>query len=329
MAISGDGATAWPRLDYPAWRDTGATLHLWTQIVGKVRLALTPWLNHGWQVPLYVNAHGFGTSPIHAAGGIVEIDFDLVADRLIVRSSDAADCGFALAPMSVAAFYRRLMAELAAIGIRVAIDVMPNEVADPIRFPDDEKHAAYDAPAAHAFWRALVRVDRVFRLFRTAFLGKASPVHLFWGSLDLAVTRFSGRPAPLHPGGIPGLPDAVTREAYSHEVSSAGFWAGNDSYPHAAFYSYAYPAPQGFAAARVEPSEASWSTTLGEWLLPYEAVRNTADPDATLLRFLQTTYRAAADLALWDPALECAIGVPARPRVVPAGVATPAPRDRP
>jgi len=321
MATGSDLRAAWPRLDYAAWRDTGATLHLWTQIVGKVRLELTPWLNHGWQVPLYVNAHGFGTSPIHAGGGVVEIDFDFVAHRLIVRSSDAADRGFALGPMSVAAFYRRCMAELAAIGIRVAIDVVPNEVPDPIRFPDDEAHAAYDAPAAHAFWRALVQADRVFRLFRTAFLGKASPVHLFWGALDLAVTRFSGRPAPLHPGGIPGLPDAVTREAYSHEVSSAGFWPGNDAYPQAAFYSYAYPAPPGFARAKVEPPEASWSAAMGEWLLPYEAVRSAPDPDATLLRFLQTSYRAAADLAQWDPALECAVGVPGQPRALPGDAA--------
>jgi hypothetical protein len=218
--------------------------------------------------------------------------------------------------MSVAAFYRRLMAELAAIGVEVAIDTLPNEVPDPIRFPDDETHASYDATAAHAYWRALVTVDRVFRLFRTAFLGKASPVHLFWGAFDLAVTRFSGRAAPLHPGGVPGLPDAVTREAYSHEVSSAGFWPGSDQYPQAAFYSYAYPAPSGFADAKVEPAEAAWSAAMGEWLLPYEAVRGATDPSAMLLRFLESTYRAAATLARWDPALDCALGVPGRPRAV-------------
>ena len=218
--------------------------------------------------------------------------------------------------MSVAAFYHRLMAELAAIGVEVAIDTLPNEVPDPIRFPDDQTHASYDAAAAHAYWRALVSVDRVFRLFRTAFVGKASPVHLFWGAFDLAVTRFSGRAAPLHPGGVAGLPDAVTREAYSHEVSSAGFWPGSDQHPQAVFYSYAYPAPAGFAEAKVEPQEASWSAAMGEWLLPYEAVRGAADPEAALMRFLQSTYRAAADLGRWDAALECDLGLPGRPRIV-------------
>jgi len=307
---------AWPALDYAALRDTLATLQLWSQIVGKVRLALTPWLNHGWQVPLYVDARGLGSSPIHVGGEIVEIGFDLVDHRLVVRSSRSSERGFPLAPMSVAAFYRRLMAELAAIGVEVAIDTLPNEVPDPIRFADDETHASYDAAAAHAYWRALVTVDRVFRLFRTAFVGKASPVHLFWGAFDLAVTRFSGRAAPLHPGGVPGLPDAVTRDAYSHEVSSAGFWPGSDQYPQAAFYSYAYPAPAGFAEATVEPPQATWSAAMGEWLLPYEAVRGATDPSATLLRFLESTYRAAATLARWDPALDCALGVPGRPRAV-------------
>jgi hypothetical protein len=314
MGSADDGEHAWPALSYRDWRDTAATLQLWTQIVGKVRLALSPWLNHGWHVPLYVNARGLGTSPIHAARRIFEIDFDLVEHRLLLRTPQARERGFALEPMSVASFYRRCMAELDAAGIRVTIDVRPNEVPDPIRFPDDDVHASYDAAAVNAFWRALVQVDRVFRLFRTSFLGKASPVHFFWGSFDLAVTRFSGRTAPLHPGGIPGLPDAVTREAYSHEVSSAGFWPGNEQHPDAAFFSYAYPTPQGFAEAQVEPAAAFWSPALGEWLLPYEAVRTAADPDHALLRFLQTTYRAAADLGDWDRGLECAIGVPRRPR---------------
>jgi hypothetical protein len=309
---------AWPRLDFPAWRDTALTLQLWTQVVGKVRLALSPWLNHGWQVPLYVTARGLGTSPIHAAGAIVEIEFDLVDHRLVLRRSNGPERGFPLEPMTVADFHARVMAELAAAGVRVEIDTMPNEVPAPIRFPDDTLHRSYDAAAVQTFFHALVRVDRVFRLFRTAFLGKASPVHLFWGSFDLAVTRFSGRAAPPHPGGIPGLPDAVTREAYSHEVSSAGFWPGNDAYPEAAFYSYAYPSPAGFAEARIEPDAATWSSAMGEWLLPYEAVRAAADPDATLLRFLESTYRAAARLATWDPALECGIGAPGRPRPVPS-----------
>jgi len=311
-----DRSIRWPALPYADWRDTAATLQLWTQIAGKVRLALSPWLNHGWQVPLYVNSRGLGTSPIHVARGMLEIDFDFVDHRVVVRTSDPPDRGFALEPMSVAAFYRRLMSELDAAGVDVSISVVPNEVPGPIRFPDDEVHAAYDAAAANRFWRALVDVDRVFKLFRTAFLGKSSPVHFFWGSFDLAVTRFSGRSAPMHPGGIPGLPDDVTREAYSHEVSSAGFWPGSDAYPHAAFFSYAYPTPAGFAQAKIEPAEAVWSSEMGEWLLPYDAVRTAADPDAALLRFLRTTYRAAADLAQWDRALDCDIGVPRRPRPV-------------
>ncbi|HEY5322422.1 MAG TPA: DUF5996 family protein [Caldimonas sp.] len=317
MSPNPPGRSAWPELRFAEWRDSGATLQLWTQIVGKLRLALSPWLNHGWQVPLYVSARGLGSSAMHVGGGrLVEVEFDLVDHRLVIRSSDAAERGFALAPMSVAAFYRRFMAEIAAIGIHVAINLRPNEVADPIPFPDDETHAAYDPAAVHTVWRALVQADRVFRHFRSGFLGKASPVHLFWGAFDLAVTRFSGRPAPPHKGGIPGLPDAVTREAYSHEVSSAGFWPGSDAYPQAAFYSYAYPAPAGFDAAPVEPAGAVWSTEMGEWLLPYEAVRSADDPDAALMRFLQTTYRAAADLGRWDSALECALGEPGRPRMV-------------
>ncbi len=218
--------------------------------------------------------------------------------------------------MSVAAFHRRLMSELRSLQIDVRINEMPNEVAAPIRFPDDEVHAAYDPVAVNAFWRALVQAARVFRLFRTSFLGKCSPVHFFWGSFDLAVTRFSGRPAPPHPGGIPGLPDAVTREAYSHEVSSAGFWPGSDAYPQAAFYSYAYPTPKGFSEARIEPAGAVWAAEMGEWLLPYEAVRTAPDPDAALLAFLQSTYHAAADLGDWDRSLECGMGVPGRPRPV-------------
>ncbi|MBC7778474.1 MAG: hypothetical protein H7125_00075 [Proteobacteria bacterium] len=308
--------STWPALEYLEWRDTAATLQLWTQIVGKVRLALSPWLNHGWHVPLYVNVHGLGTSAVHAGARVLEIDFDFVRHRLSVRTSEGFDGGFALEPMSVATFYRRVMAELARAGVEVTIDLTPNEVPEPIRFPDDELHAAYDASAARAFWHTLVQVDRVFRLFRTSFLGKASPVHFFWGSFDLAVTRFSGRTAPLHPGGIPGLADTVTREAYSHEVSSAGFWPGNAAYPHAAFFSYAYPGPEGFSVASVEPAEATWVEAMGEWVLPYDAVRAAADPDAMLLRFLETTYRAAATLARWDPGLDGALGVARRPRAL-------------
>jgi hypothetical protein len=309
---------AWPALEHAQWRDTLATLHLWTQVVGKVRLALAPWLNHGWHVPLYVHARGLRTSAMPHGARLVEISFDFVDHRLAVVASDGQTRGFALEPMSVATFYRRVMDELAAICAPVEIHTLPNEVPEPLRFPDDEVHASYDPAAARRFWRALTQAERVFERFRTGFVGKSSPPHFFWGSFDLAVTRFSGRRAPLHPGGVAGLPDAVTREAYSHEVSSAGFWPGNDAYPHAAFYSYAYPAPAGFDRAAVQPSAAFWSAELGEWLLPYDAVRTAADPERTLLDFLQTTYRAAADLARWDPALECALGEPRRPRAVEA-----------
>ena len=316
MFDTADRERHWPALPYLEWRDTVATLQLWMQMAGKVRLKLSPWLNHGWQVPLYVTARGLGTGPIHSGRRIFEIDFDFVDHRLILRTPDSDAQGFALEPMAVATFYRRFTAALQAARIDVTINTLPSEIANPIRFEDDQQHASYDASMVNAFWRALVQIDRVFRQFRTGFLGKCSPIHFFWGSLDLAVTRFSGRKAPLHPGGVPGLPNAVTREAYSHEVSSAGFWPGNEQYPYSAFYSYAYPAPEGFANANIEPAEAAWSTTVGEWLLSYDVVRSAADPDATLLRFLQTTYRAAADLAHWDRDLECHLGVPGRPREV-------------
>lgn len=308
------GKQVWPALNYPSWRETAATLQLWTQVVGKIRFALTPWLNHSWHVPLYVNARGLGTTLIHTGTKLLEIDFDFINHRLIIRTSDRQDRGFDLVPMSVAAFYKRLMAELGEADINVVIDVRPNEVADPIRFPDDEIHASYDAAAAQAFWRALAQADRIYSKFRTAFLGKSSPVHFFWGSFDLAVTRFSGRSAPKHPGGVGGLPDSVACEAYSHEVSSAGFWPGSDAYPHAAFYSYAYPKPVGFDGATISPSSAFWSVDMGEWLLPYDAICTAADPDAVLLEFLQSTYRAAADLGAWDKNLECSMGVARQPR---------------
>jgi hypothetical protein len=316
MNASAGHASPWPILDYQAWRDTAATLQMWTQMAGKVRLALSPWLNHGWQVPLYVNARGLGTSPIHYRRGMLQIDFDFVDHRLLIVTSEGPPREFALEPMSVAAFYRRFMAELGAAGVTVTISTMPSEVPAPIRFPDDEVHAAYDRDAVQRFWRALQHADRVFQLFRTSFLGKSSPSHFFWGSFDLAVTRFSGREAPLHPGGIPGLPDAITREAYSHEVSSAGFWPGSESFPEAAFYSYAYPMPAGFEQAKVEPEAAAWSAELAEWVLPYNSVRSAPDPDAALLRFLDTTYQAAATLGGWDRSLECTLGVPGRPRPV-------------
>jgi hypothetical protein len=311
-----DHSRQWPELPYPEWRETAITVQLWMQIVGKIRLALTPWLNHGWHVPLYVTARGLGTSPIPAGGEILEIEFDFIAHRLVCRTSRGDERMLALKPRTVADFHARVMAMLAELGVTVAINSVPNEVADPIPFPEDVRHGSYDAAAAHRFWRALVQVDRVFKLFRSGFLGKASPVHFFWGSFDLAVTRFSGRPAPLHPGGVPGLPDDVTREAYSHEVSSAGFWPGNDAFPQAAFYSYAYPEPSGFRT-RSTVAEARFDAGLGEYILPYEAVREAASPDALLLEFLETTYAAAAECGRWDRvALECPMGAPGRPRTV-------------
>jgi uncharacterized protein DUF5996 len=309
-------ATVWPELLYADWRETAATLQLWTQIVGKVRLTLTPWLNHGWQVPLYVTARGLGTSAIPVGAEIAEIEFDFIDHRLVARTSRGETASFPLEPQAVAAFYRRTLDLLDGLGVKVAINELPNEVANPIRFPQDRDHASYDRDAAHRFWRALIQVDRVFKLFRTGFLGKASPVHFFWGSFDLAVTRFSGRPAPLHPGGVPGLPDAVTREAYSHEVSSAGFWPGGDAFPQAAFYSYAYPEPAGFRN-RTPSSGAHFDPELGEFILPYDAVRAAPDPDAMLLDFLSTTYLAAAESGNWDrAALECPLGVPGQVRPI-------------
>src|SRR5215217_5694055 len=270
----------WPELPYPAWRDTAATLQLWAQIVGKIRLALTPWVNHGWHVPLYVTARGLGTSPIPAGAENLEIEFDFIGDHLLARTSGGEEGTLPLQPQAVADFYRAIMDLLHGMGVAVAINDTPNEVADPIRFSQDRTHAAYDAAAAHRFWRALVQADRVFKLFRSGFLGKASPVHFFWGSFDLAVTRFSGRRAPLHPGGVPALPDEVTREAYSHEVSSAGFWPGGGGADFAAFYAYAYPTPDGFGDAPSGPEGAYFDRTLGEFLLPYDAVRRAHDPDA-------------------------------------------------
>lgn len=304
----------WPDLTYSIWRETAATLQLFSQIVGKIRLGLTPWLNHSWQVPLYVTARGLGTSPIPIGAEIFEIEFDLVSHRLAVRTSAGGEAALPLRPQPVADFYRDTVDLLGSLDIAVAINETPSEILNPIRFSEDRIHAAYDAAAAHHFWRALVRVDGVFKLFRTGFIGKASPVHFFWGSFDLAVTRFSGRPAPVHPGGVPGLPDAVTREAYSHEVSSAGFWPGGDAFPRAAFYSYAYPEPAGFRERAAAPG-AYFDATLGEFILPYEIVAASREPEALLLEFLSTTYAAAAETGGWDrAALECPFGVPGRVR---------------
>lgn len=308
----------WPDLPYAAWKDTRDTLHLWTQAVGKVRLALTPWLNHSWHVALYITARGLTTSPMPWAGGSVQIDFDFVDHVLWLRKSDGHFRKVALKPVPVAEFYAELMAALAALGVSATIRTMPCEIPDAIPFDEDLTHRSYDPDYANRFWRVLLAANEVMARFRTGFLGKASPVHFFWGSFDLAVTRFSGRIAPRHPGGVPHLPNAVAREAYSHEVSSAGFWPGGGGpVDYAAFYSYAYPAPGGFASAEVKPAQAFFSKELGEFLLPYDAVRTARDGDAALMDFLQSTYDAAADLAKWDrAALDCAPGEAGKVRAV-------------
>ncbi|MGH7028525.1 DUF5996 family protein [Brevundimonas sp.] len=309
-------ADAWPELSAATLWPTMETLQLWTQIVGKARLSQTPWLNQGWHVTLRVSARGLSTGLIPHGGVGFSMEFDFVAGALVIRVSDGGERRVALKSGTVADFYAETQDALSALGVACHIDLKPNEMAEATPFPMDERHRRYDAEVARDYWRALVQVDRVFNLFRTGFLGKCSPVHLFWGAFDLAVTRFSGRPAPLHPGGVPNLPDAVTREAYSHEVSSAGFWPG-DPGREPSFYAYAYPAPAGFETAPVSPAAAHWDVGLGEFVLPYEAVRAEDDPDAALCAFLQSTYEAAADLAAWDRAvLECPQGRPRHPRWV-------------
>jgi len=301
---SGSGGTdaeVWPSLSLAAWRDTYATVHMWTQVVGKVRLALAPMVNHWWQVPLYVTARGLTTSPIPYWHRTFQVDFDFVGHELRVDTGEGAARRLPLAPRSVADFHREVLALLRSLGIDVKIWAVPVEVPNPIPFPQDHEHAAYDPGYAQRFWRVLVQADRVLQAFRGRFLGKCSPVHFFWGSFDLAVTRFSGRRAPPHPG-APGVADFVTREAYSHEVSSCGFWPGSGAVAEPAFYAYAYPQPDGFKDYPVRPAAAFYSADMGEFILPYEAVRQADDPDDALLQFLQSTYEAAADLAGWDRA---------------------------
>ncbi len=283
---------------------------MWCQIVGKVRLSLTPWQNHSWHVTQYVTPRGLTTGPMPVDRRTLEIAFDFIDARLLLTTSDGESRHIKLRPMSVAAFYAELMENLRALRCPVTISTLPNEVENPIRFDQDEQHASYDPEYARRFSTVLNSAYRVFTEFRAGFLGKCSPVHFFWGSFDLAVTRFSGRVAPPHPGGVPGLPDWVTREAYSHEVSSAGFWPGNQDVP-AIFYSYAYPTPEGFGEAAVEPPEAYFLEGLGEFALPYEVVRSARSPEATLLSFLQSTYEVAADLGKWDrPSLEFTANLP-------------------
>jgi hypothetical protein len=310
-------SSLWPALPYAAWRDTAITLQLWTQIAGKVRLALTPWLNHSWHVTLQVSARGLATPPIPYNGRDFTIEFDFIDHVLWLRTSDGHFRQLMLKPMTVAEFYADIMVALSELGVAVRINEMPNEIPGAVPFPEDRLHSAYDRDSAERFWRVLLRVNEVLSHFRTGFIGKVSPVQFFWGSFDLAVTRFSGRRAPPHPGGVPGLPDAVAREAYSHEVSSAGFWPGGGAIDYPAFYSYAYPAPDGFAAAKVAPAEAFFSKELGEFVLPYDAVRTAEAPEAALMAFLQSTYEAAADLAKWQRLdLECGLGERGKVRAV-------------
>jgi hypothetical protein len=302
--------TAWPALPYAEWSETCATLHLWTQVVGKIRLAQTPWQNHSWHVPLYVTTRGLTTSSIPHGTRSFEIRFDFIDHALDILVSDGGAMRLPLHAQSVADFYRDTMKALEDLEVPVTIDERPCEIAGAIPFTSDRVHAAYDADYANRFWRVLLQVDRVMKKFRTGFVGKVSPVHFFWGSFDLAVTRFSGRPAPRFTGKAPGVADAIMQEAYTHEVSSAGFWPGGNGVD-ASFYSYAYPEPPGFRKVPVQPKEAHFSETLGEFLLPYESVSKAANPDAALLAFFQSTYEAAAQSANWDrAALECPQGSP-------------------
>ena len=292
--------TFWPELSLELWRDTYATLHMWTQIVGKVSLALTPRVNHYWNIAFQVTAHGLATPAMQCPGErTLNMTFDFVSHELVARCSDGAALSIPLAPRPVAAFYRETMQMLHELGVDVRIWTMPVEVPNPIRFELDTAHASYDPVYARRFWQILLQVSRVLQQFRARFVGKCSPVHFFWGSFDLAVTRFSGRRAPERPGA-----DPITREAYSHEVISHGFWPGSDAVPTAAFYAYAAPEPAGYKEARVSPAEATYHRDLSEFILPYEAVRSQPDPEATLTSFLQSTYAAGAGLAQWDVSLE-------------------------
>lgn len=308
----------WPDIAYAPWKETSAAIHLYSQIVGKYRLAHTPWVNHSWHATLYVTPRGLTTSMVcDGGGGGAEIAFDFFDHQVIGTAADGRRASFALEPMSVAQFAERFANLLTTIGAKADFDGKPSEIPDAKPFADDHDIRPYDGEAMRRYHRALVQIDRVFDRFRTSFLGKVSPVHLFWGAFDLAMTRFSGKDAPVHPGGIPALPDSVTQEAYSHQVSSAGFWPGGGGIDYPAFYSYAYPGPDGFAKAKVEPEGAFYHEQLGEFILPYDVVANAEDPDAALMAFLQSTYDAAADLGEWDrETLDCHPGVPLIPRKI-------------
>ncbi|NML43056.1 hypothetical protein HHL11_04785 [Ramlibacter sp. G-1-2-2] len=297
--------SAWPPLPFEPWQDTHAGLHRWLQVVGKLKLACTPWTNHSWHVALALTARGLSTGPLACGERFFQVDFDFLTHRLLVQASDGGSAAVPLEAQSVARFHGGVQQALDSLGLAVAISPAPCEIPDALPFAQDEAPRPYDADAVQRYWRILLQAERVLRIFRTRFTGKCSPVHFFWGAADLAVTRFSGRRAPAHPGGVPALADWVVREAYSHEVSSAGFWAGAGlGYP--AFYSYAYPEPVGFADWKVGPAGAFYSAQLREFILPYDVVREAENPDETLLAFLQSAYDAAADLGKWDrESLEC------------------------
>jgi hypothetical protein len=287
----------WPRLAVAEWTDTRDTLHMWTQIVGKIRMAHTPLVNHWWNVTLYVTPRGLTTSTIPYRDGAFDLEFDFIDHELHLRTSDGRRRGLALAAKPVAQFYTETMAALGELGIQTRISPTPNEVDPAIPFGEDHQHASYEPRAAHLFWRQLLEANRVLGAFRSRFVGKVSPVHFFWGAMDLACTRFSGRPAPPHPGGAPNCPSWVMQEGYSHELASCGFWPGGGE--EGGFYAYAYPEPPGYRDQPVRPAAASYDPS-GEFLLPYEAVATAADPDRTLTEFLDSTYAAAADLGGWD-----------------------------
>ena len=293
---------AWPSLPLSAWEDTYATLHRWTQMVGKTRLALSPMENHFWHVALYTTSRGLTTSPMPYGDRLVQIDFDFIDHQLVARTSDPETRTLPLEAKTVADFYREYRELLRSLDLDLRIRPMPNELVDAVPFHEDRTHASYDRAAAHDCWKALTQADRVLKRFRNRFVGKQSPVHFWWGAFDLACTRFSGRTAPRHPGGVPNLSDHVTRESYSHECASAGWWPGSKGSPveEAAFYAYGYPEPPGFPEAAVRTPGAVYDTTLREWILPYEAVRGSKDPDGTLMDFLQSTYEAVAGLGRWD-----------------------------
>jgi len=307
-------STTWPELDYLGWRETCSALHLYLQIAGKYRLAHTPWLNHSWNATFYVTPSGLTSSPIPDGPGI-EIRFDFLEHRVVGTCGNGRSAMFDLGPSTVAAFRANFVQLITDLGGNPSFSDTPNEVPDPVPFSEDHRDRPYDRDAVARYHQALVAIDRVMARFRTSFIGKSSPVHLFWGALDLAVTRFSGRRAPLHPAGVPSLPDDVAQEAYDREVSSAGFWPGGNGIDYPAFYAYAYPTPAGYRGAPVQPEAAFWHADLSEFMLPYEAVQSASDPDAALMAFLVSTYEAAADLGEWDrDLLECAQGQPRQVR---------------